>query len=54
MRLAIFGQHVANVEQGEFEKVAEVLFVLVTVEAAHRSPTLPADFGQVICVEGRA
>lgn len=34
MAFAIFGEHVADVEVGQLQEIAEVLFVLVAIEAA--------------------
>jgi hypothetical protein len=52
MALAIFRQHVSDVEVGQVEDVAQVLLVLVAIEAAEGTAAVAEDVDVVGLVDG--
>ena len=47
MGLTIFRQHVANIEQRQFQHVPQILFVFVTGEPSQRTATVCHDIGAI-------
>src|SRR6476661_2807572 len=47
MSLTILGEHIADVEVRKTQDVSQLLFVLVAIQASHRSAAVPCHVGQI-------